>query len=175
MLPKIQRGTTRIFCCFWAINFALLPILPSPPLPSPPLMTLKIKVLKKMKKVHTDFILHMYNINDNNMMYGSWDTKSNRQNFLSLWAIFCPLTPLTAQKIKFLKKWKNHLEKLSFYTCVPIMTIIMYGFGDTARDKHVFCHFGTFCPSTPLIIQKNKILKKWKKLMEILWFDTCVP
>ena len=136
-------------------------------------MMLKIKILKK--KVHTDFILHMYNINDSNMMYGSWDTKWNRQSFLSLWAIFCPLTPLTAQKIKFLKKWKNHLAKLSFYTCVPIMTIIMYGFGDTECDKHIFCHFGTFCPLTPLIIQKNKILKKWKKLMEILWFYTCVP
>ena len=34
------------------------------------------------------------------------------------WVVFCPLGPLTTQKIKLLKKWKNRLELLSFYTCV---------------------------------------------------------
>ena len=42
-----------------------------------------------------------------------------RQNFLSFWAIFCPFTPLMIPKIKILKKWKNFLEILSIYTCVP--------------------------------------------------------
>ena len=46
-------------------------------------------------------------INDNHIMYGSWDIKCDRQIFLSLWAIFCPFTPLTTQKIKILKKWKK--------------------------------------------------------------------
>ena len=40
-------------------------------------------------------------------MYGSWDMKCNRQNFLSLWTIFCLFTPLTTQKIKILKNWKK--------------------------------------------------------------------
>ena len=34
-------------------------------------------------------------------------------------AIFCPFTPLTTRKIKIWKKWKKHLEILSFYTWVP--------------------------------------------------------
>ena len=36
-----------------------------------------------------------------------WDVEHNRQNFLSFWTIFCPFTPLTTQKLKFLKKWKR--------------------------------------------------------------------
>ena len=47
-------------------------------------------------------------------------------NFLSFWAIFCPFTPLTTQKIKILKKWKRHLEILSFYTSVQKIMIICY-------------------------------------------------
>ena len=31
-------------------------------------------------------------------------------NFLSFWTVFCHFTPLTTQKIKILKKWKNLLE-----------------------------------------------------------------
>ena len=75
---------------------------------------------EKMKKTPGDIIiLHMCTINDNHMMYGSWDMEHDRLNFLSFWTIFCTFTPLTTQKIKILKKWKNHLEILSLYTCVP--------------------------------------------------------
>ena len=45
-------------------------------------------------------LLHMYTINDNHMMDGTWDIKCDRQNFLSCWAIFCPFTPVTVRKIK---------------------------------------------------------------------------
>ena len=74
----------------------------------------------KMKKTPEDIIiLQMCTTNENHMMYGSWDMKYNGQNFLSFWTIFCPFTPLITWKIKILKNWKKHLEKLSFYTCVP--------------------------------------------------------
>ena len=40
--------------------------------------------------------------------------------YFSSWAIFCPFTPLTAQKNQNLKKLKKKsLEISSFYTCVP--------------------------------------------------------
>ena len=42
-----------------------------------------------------------------------------RQIFLSFWTIFCPFTLLRTRKIKPLKKWKKHVEILTFYTCVP--------------------------------------------------------
>ena len=57
-------------------------------------------------------------------MYGSWDMVCDRCNcYFSFWAVFCPFTPLTAQKFKILKKWKKTLEISSFYKSVPkIMT-----------------------------------------------------
>ena len=55
---------------------------------------------EKIKKLLRDIIiLHRCNINDNHMMYDSWDTKCNWQNFLSFWTIFCPFTHQTTQKI----------------------------------------------------------------------------
>ena len=40
----------------------------------------------------------------------------------------------------------------------------------------IFLSFWTiFCPFTPLTTRKIKILKKWKKTLEILLFYTCVP
>ena len=79
---------------------------------------------QKTKKMPGDIIILRYyhyhcNINDNHMMYGSWDMKHNGQNFLSFWTVFCPFIPLKKQKIKILKKWKQIPEILSFYTCVP--------------------------------------------------------
>ena len=84
---------------------------------------------EKMKKLPEDIIiLHRCkcNINDNHIMYCSWDTKHDRQNFLSFWTVFCPFTSLTTQKIKILKNWKKHLEISSFYTSVPKIMIIYY-------------------------------------------------
>ena len=74
---------------------------------------------EKMKKLPGDIItLQMCTINDNHMMYGSWDMEHDRHNFLSFSTVFCPFTPLTTKKINILKKWKRSLE-ISFYTCVP--------------------------------------------------------
>ena len=61
--------------------------------------------------------------NYDQMMYGSWDMVCDRCNYFSFWSIFCPFTPLTAQKIKILKKWQKYLEILSFYIHVPKITI----------------------------------------------------
>ena len=63
--------------------------------------------MKKKKTTGDIIILQKCTINDNHMMYDSWDMKRDRQIFLSFWAIFCPSTPVTTQKIKILKKWKQ--------------------------------------------------------------------
>ena len=78
-------ATDRIFYQFGPFFALLLPLQPR-----------KSKLWKNEK----------ITINDNHIIYGSWDIKCDRQIFLSLWAIFCPFTPLT-QKIKILKKWKK--------------------------------------------------------------------
>ena len=103
---------------------------------------------EKMKQKPGDIILlHMCAINDNHMMYDSWDMKCNRQNVLYIWAISCPITSLTARKIKMKKKkkWKKHLEISSFYTSVPKIMIICYTVPEIwcMTDVIIF-HFGPF-------------------------------
>ena len=112
----------------------------------------KTQKFEKMKKTPGDIIiLHKCTINDNHMMYGSWDMKHDRQNFLSFWTIFCPFTPLTTQKIKILKKWKKHLEISSFYTSVPKIMIICYTVLEIwcVTDVIVIFHFGLFLALWP--------------------------
>ena len=63
---------------------------------------------EQMKKTPGDIIIsHKCTINDNYMMYDFCNMKCDRQNILSFWAIFCPFTPQTTQKIKIWKKGKN--------------------------------------------------------------------
>ena len=104
----LRYGADRqTFLSFWANYF-----------PFTPLTTRYSKFWKNEKTSGDDIILHICTININHLLYGSWDKKHNRQNFLSFWAIFCTFTPLT-WKIKVLKNWIKRLELLSFYTCVP--------------------------------------------------------
>ena len=74
-----------------------------------PSNNLKNQNFEKTKKTPGDIIiLHMCTINDDHMIYGSWDMERDRQNFLSFWSVFFfTFTPLTTQKIKILKKWKT--------------------------------------------------------------------
>ena len=58
---------------------------------------------------------------------------------------FLSFYPLKICKIKILKKWTKSLELLSFYKCVPQMTIIWCMVLEiwNATDR-IFCLFGTF-------------------------------
>ena len=70
-----------------------------------PPSNLKNKNFEKKKKTLGDIlILHRCAINDNHLMYGSWDIKCDGHKFLSFWTVFCPFTTLRAQKIKSKKK-----------------------------------------------------------------------
>ena len=84
---------------------------------------------------------------------------------------------LKPRKIIILKKWDILLEIWPFYTCVPQMTIMMYGSRDTEHERQNFLSFwAIFCPFSPLTTCKIKILKKWQKFQEILsFYHKCVP
>ena len=60
-------------------------------------------------------------LNENHMMYDSWDMEHSRQNFFSFWTIFCPFTlpPPDKPENQNFEKMKKHLEISSFYTSVP--------------------------------------------------------
>ena len=69
-----------------------------------------------------------------------------KQNFLPFWTIFCTFIPLTHPKNQdFEKMKKEHLEILSFYSCVPWITVTwcMVPKIWNAIDR-IFCHFGHF-------------------------------
>ena len=92
----------------------------------PPPKNQKNQNFEKMKKIAGDM---------------EWD----RQNFFSVWAIFCLYTLLTNGKIKILKQRKKHLEMSSLYTCVPKFTIIWCILPEIWNEcLFFFCHFGTF-------------------------------
>ena len=139
MVPEIWSETDRIFWHFGPF-FA--------PLPPFPLMILKIKILKKKIKIYykwrsydhslpfqplenpenqnfktekkNTWRYHFTYLHHNWKSYDVWFLRygASWRSFLSFWTFFWIFTPLTAGKIKILKKWKKHLEILSFYTCV---------------------------------------------------------
>ena len=88
------------------------------------------------------------------MIYGSWDMKHNRLNFLSFWTIFCPFTSLKTWKIKILKKWKQQKKMLGdiiiLYMCTINENHMMYGSWDMEHDRPFFFlildHFVPFYP-----------------------------
>ena len=113
----------EIWCVAGVIIFHFRPFfLPFYPTNSP-----KNQNFKKMSKAPGGIILHKYTKYHDHMLYCSWDRACDRCNCdFSFWAIFCTFTPLTAQKIKILKKWKKYLEISSFYICVPKIIIRSY-------------------------------------------------
>ena len=117
--------------------------------------------------------------NYDQMMHGSWDMVRNRCNcYFSFWAIFCPFIPLTAKKIKILKKWKKKMpgDIIIWHICTKNYDQMMYGSWDMVRNGCIyFSLWAIFCPFTLLTAWKIKILKKWKKHQEIssfyIWSD----
>ena len=138
-----DMGATHNFLSFWVIFC-----------PFTPLLAPKIKNLKKIRRY---FLFCMCTINKD-----SWDTRHSRQKFLSFWDTFCLFIPLTNQKIKILKKWKKALEILSFYICLPQMTIILCTVpGIWSSTGKIFSRFELFfCPFT----EKSNF---WKKCLDI--------
>ena len=121
-----------------------------------------------------DAPLALWNLAMSNLhIYGSWDKKCNRHNFLSFWSILCSFTPLTTQEIKILKKWKKTLEIALFYINTWIHEYInlhkfirtindnhmMYGSWDMKHDRQNFWSFWAISYTfTPLTTPKIKIL-----------------
>ena len=139
-------------------------------LPFTPLTTFKKNILKKWKKTPGDIIiLQMCNINDNHVMYGSWDLEHDRQNFFVILDLFLPYFPLTTQKTKF---WKNDKNTWRYYhfTCVYHkwqsydVSFLRYG----AWWAEFFVILGQYLPFYPTNNPENQNFEKWKKHPEIL-------
>ena len=136
----------KSFLSFWPF-FALYP--------PPPLTT------QKTKKIPEDIILlHMCNINQDHMMYSSWNIKCKGQSFF---VIFYPLTLLTTQKNqnseKVKKKQKKTEDIIILHLCTTNDDHRMYGSWDNKQDR-VFCHLGLFFALLPPNNPENQ--KSWR-------------
>ena len=123
------------FLSFWVIFC---------PFHTPPLMIPKIKILKKYekKKPENIILLYMCTINEDHMIYGSWDIRCNKQKLLSFWAIFCPLSPLITWKIKIWKlKRKPPGDIVILHICTINDNHMMYGSWDMECDRQIFLSF----------------------------------
>ena len=104
----------------------------------------------------------------------SWynlDTECDRLKLANM-GQFLPFTllPLKIQKIKILKKWKKLLEISSFYIIVPTeVQFLRYGV-----RQNFLSFWAIFCLYTPLNTGKIKILKQWKKHLEMSSLYTCL-
>ena len=126
---------------------------------------------EKMIKTSGDIIiLHKCTKNYDQMMYGSWDMVCDRCNYFSFWAIFCPFTPLTAQKIKILKK-----EISSFYICVPKIITRWCTVPEIwcVTDVIVISHFGLFFALLPPNSPKYQNFEKMKKTQGDIILHMC--
>ena len=114
-IPEIWCVRCNCYFLFWAIFCTFTP-----------LKAQKIKIFEKMKKMPGNIIiLQMCTKHYDQIMYISWYMACDRRNcyYFSFGAIFCPFTPLTAQKVKILKKWRKSPEISSFYIHVPKIMI----------------------------------------------------
>ena len=111
---------------------------------------------EKIRKTAGDIIiLHLCTTNDNHMMYGSWDIKCDRHNFLPLWAIFCPFTPLTTQK-------KIPGDIILHMGTINTNHMMHDSWDMECNRQNFFSHFGPFFVHLPLPPSQPKELKFWK-------------
>ena len=141
----------------------------------------KNQYFEKMKNMPGYIIiLHKYTINDNHMIYVSWDMKHDGQNFFVILDHFFPFYPLTTRKFKIWKKLKNWKkiakDIIILHKCTKNHHHMLYCSWDMVCDRcsYYFLFWAIICPFTPLTAQKIKIFKKWKKTLEISSFYNSV-
>ena len=144
MIPEIWSMRDIIFC-HSGLLFALS-LLP---------MDSENQNFEKMKKTHQDIIiLQMCTINDSHMMYGSWDMKCNRQNFLSFYPSMDP------ENQNFGKMKKTPEDIIILQMCTINDSHMMYGSWNMEHNRQKSLSFWTVLPPfTLLTTEKIKILK----------------
>ena len=101
------RNRCNCYFSFWTVFCPFTPQQPE-----------KWKFQNNEKNAWRWHLLHKCTKSYDHMVYCSWDMEHDRCNYFSFWDIFCPFTPLTAQKIKISKKWKKNAWRYHHFTYV---------------------------------------------------------
>ena len=114
-----------------------------------PTKNLENQNFEKLKKIpwrYYDFT----NVYHKWQPYDIWLLRYGVADFFVILDNFYSFASLTTRKIKILKKGKKCLKILSFYTCVPEMTIIWCMVPEIwSSTDRIFCHFGPFFALLP--------------------------
>ena len=146
MLPEIWSATGIIFCHFGPF-FALLPHY------WPQKLTFGKNVKKTWRYYPFTNVYHKYRSYD--VWFLRYKATTNRG--------FCHFDPPNnPKKTKILKKWKEQLETLSFYTCVTQMTIWCMVPEIWSATDIIFSNFGPFFALLPPNDLENKNFEKIK-------------
>ena len=95
---------------------------------------------EKNEKNSRRYHLYMSIINENHMMYDSWDMECDRQNFFSFWTIFCSFTsPLNNPKSQNFEKMK-HIPRdiIILHKCTINDNHVIYGSCDINCNRQIF-------------------------------------
>ena len=112
------------------------------------LTTWKIKISTLQKKNPGDIItLHICTINENHMMYGSWDIESNRQYFVILDHFLPFYPPMDPENQNF----QNGQNTWRYYHFTNVNDSPMInGSSDTECNRqNILSFWAIFCPFTP--------------------------
>ena len=147
MVPQIWTATDRIICHFRPY-FALFTLL----------ITQKIKFWKTEKIPGDISIFHMCTINNDHMMYASWNMELNRHNLLSFGPFFALLPP------------NNNFEKnkktpgyIILHKCIKNHDRTLYCSWDMTWWDVIFCSFwAIFCHFICPMAWKSKFFKNEK-------------
>ena len=117
---------------------------------------------KKTNAWRQIIILHLCTTNDNHMMYGSWDINWIFGHFVLFFALL-PSNKMKNQNFEKLKKTPGDIIILHMSTINE--NYMMCGSWDMECDRQIFFSFWTifWLFYTPIITQRIKILKNWKK------------
>ena len=111
------------------------------------------------------------------MVCETWSITDKFFCHFGLFFAHLPTNNLENQNFEWMKQTHGDIIILQMCTkCTINDNHMKYGSWDTEHDGQNFLSFRTiFCPFTVLTPQKIKILKKWRKCLEILWFYKNVP
>ena len=128
---------------------------------------------------HTWRYYHFTNVYHKWQSHDVWFLRYEMQQteFLVILDHFLPFYhPNNPKNQSFEKLKKMPGDTIILHMCTINYNRMMYSFWGIKRDGQKFLSFWTFfCLFTPLTTQKIKVVRKWKKSLEILLFYTCVP
>ena len=160
MIPEI-RSETDIFCDFGRF-FALLP---PPPPPNDPENQNVEKRWKKCLKI-LSFYRHMCNINVDHMIYGSWNTRCERQKFCH----FGPSLPFQPPDNTESKNFKIEKNTWRYYHFTHLhhkwQSFDVWFLGYGVRQTEFSVILDRFSPFYPPMDPENQNSEKMKKIPE---------